>query len=89
MARRSLTEPPAAPARPGLAAEPSRFMQLEREVEQEYRPLMLAALQRKVDAVAEEVGSKAHGASGYSRGYLAGALRRLTGRRPALPPLSL
>ena len=34
-------------------------MQLEREVEQEYRPLMLAALQRKVDAVAEEVGSKA------------------------------
>lgn len=33
-------------------------MQLEREVEQEYRPQMLAALQRKVDAVAEEVGSQ-------------------------------
>lgn len=35
-------------------------MQLEREVEQEYRPQMLAALQRKVDAVAEEVRGKAH-----------------------------
>jgi len=34
-------------------------MQLEREVEQEYRPQMLAALQRKVDAVAVEVGSNA------------------------------
>ena len=34
-------------------------MQLEREVEQEYRPQMLAALQRKVDAVAEEAGSRA------------------------------
>jgi hypothetical protein len=33
-------------------------MQLEREVEQEYRPQMLAALQRKVDAVAEEVRSQ-------------------------------
>jgi len=34
-------------------------MQLEREVEQEYRPQMLATLQRKVDAVAEEVRSQA------------------------------
>ena len=34
-------------------------MQLEREVEQEYRPQMLAALKRKVDAVAVEVGSQA------------------------------
>ena len=34
-------------------------MQLEREVEREYRPQMLAALQRKVDAVAAEVGSSA------------------------------
>lgn len=33
-------------------------MQLEREVEQDYRPQMLAALQRKVDAVAQEVRSK-------------------------------
>jgi hypothetical protein len=34
-------------------------MQLEREVEQEYWPQMLAALQRKVDAVAAEVASHA------------------------------
>jgi len=34
-------------------------MQLEREVEQDDRPQLLAALQRKVDAVAPEVGSKA------------------------------
>jgi Uncharacterised protein family (UPF0236) len=34
-------------------------MQLEREVEQDYRSQMLAALQRKVDGVAEEVGSQA------------------------------
>jgi hypothetical protein len=34
-------------------------MQLEREVEQEYRPQMLAARKRKVDAVAAEVGSQA------------------------------
>jgi hypothetical protein len=51
-------EPPAPPARPGLADQPALFMQLEREVEQEYRPQMLAALQRKVDAVAEEVRSQ-------------------------------
>lgn len=34
-------------------------MRLEREVEQEYRPQMLAALQRKVDALAKETGSRA------------------------------
>jgi len=34
-------------------------MRLEREVEQEYRPQMLAALQRKVDAVAKQAGSRA------------------------------
>src|SRR5580704_6818521 len=55
--RRIPPEPPAPPARPVLADQPSRFMQLEREVEQEYRPQMLAALQRKADAVAVEVGS--------------------------------
>ena len=42
-----------APARPELAEEASQFMLLERKVEQEYRPLMLAELQRKVDAVAQ------------------------------------
>lgn len=41
------------PQRPALA-EPSRFLLLEREVELEYRPQMLAALQRKVQAVAEQ-----------------------------------
>src|SRR5450432_1006702 len=41
-----------APARPELAEQASQFMLLEREVDQEYRPLMLAALQRRVDAVA-------------------------------------
>lgn len=34
------------PQRPALA-EPSRFLLLEREVELEYRPQMLAALQRE------------------------------------------
>ena len=36
------------PTRPELAGQPSQFMLLERAVEQEYRPLMLADLQRKV-----------------------------------------
>ncbi len=40
------------PARPVLADHPPRFLLLEREVEIECRPLMLAALQSKVDAVA-------------------------------------
>src|SRR5580658_8752003 len=57
--RRIPPEPPAPPERPSLAEQPSRFMQLEREVEQEYRPQMLAALQRKVDAVSVEAGSRA------------------------------
>jgi len=42
-----------APARPELAEQASQFMLLERAVEQEYRPLMLAELQRRVDAVAQ------------------------------------
>ena len=46
-------EPVAPPARPALADHPPRFLLLEREVEIEYRPLMLSALQRKVNAVAE------------------------------------
>ena len=40
-------------ARPNLAQQGSQFMRLEREVEQEYRPRMLAELQRRVEAVAE------------------------------------
>jgi hypothetical protein len=42
-----------APARPELAEQASKFMLLERAVEHEYRPLMLAELQRRVDAVAQ------------------------------------
>ena len=46
-----------APARPELAEQASQFMLLERAVEQEYRPLMLAELQRKVDVVAQAAQS--------------------------------
>jgi hypothetical protein len=38
--------------RPVWADEPTRFLLLERDVEMEYRPQMLAALQGKVDAFA-------------------------------------
>ncbi len=47
------------PVGPSLNDQPSRFILLEREVEQEYRPQMLETLQRKVNAVAE----KAHASS--------------------------
>ncbi len=50
--RLSRTEPESPPARPVLADDSPRFLLLEREVEIEYRPQMLAALQNKVDAVA-------------------------------------
>lgn len=46
-------EPEIQPARPVLADDPPRFLLLEREVDMEYRPQMLAALQRKVNAVAQ------------------------------------
>ncbi len=46
-------EPATPPARPVLADDPPRFLLLEREVEVEYRAQMLAALQSKVDAVAD------------------------------------
>ncbi len=42
-----------AAARPELAEQASQFMLLERAVEEEYRPRMLAELQRRVEAVAE------------------------------------
>jgi Uncharacterised protein family (UPF0236) len=59
MAQRRLSQPEAAepPLRPRLADQPSRFVLLEREVELEYRPQMLEALQRKVNTVAEEAGA--------------------------------
>ena len=46
-------EPDTPPARPALADHPPRFLLLEREVEIEYHPQMLSALQSKVNAVAE------------------------------------
>ena len=57
MAQRRLSrpEPVEPPARPHLADQPSRFILLEREVELEFRPQMLAALQRKLNTVAEEI----------------------------------
>src|SRR5207237_5111400 len=56
MAQRRLAqpEPVEPPLRPRLADQPSRFVLLEREVELEYRPQMLEALQRKVNTVAEQ-----------------------------------
>jgi len=61
MAQRRLShpEPVEPPLRPRVADQPSRFVLLEREVELEYRPQMLAALQRKVNTVAEEIRAKA------------------------------
>jgi len=55
MAQRRLSHPEAVepPLRPRLADQPSRLVQLEREVELEYRPQRLG-LQRKVNTVAEE-----------------------------------
>jgi hypothetical protein len=50
------TEPAAPPARPWLAQRPSRFMLLEREVEQQFRARQLEALQEKVNTLAEATG---------------------------------
>ncbi|MFN0101137.1 MAG: ISKra4 family transposase [Bryobacteraceae bacterium] len=47
--------PPPPPVRPSLNQQPSHFIVLEREVQQEFRSPMLARLQEKVNAVAEEV----------------------------------
>ena len=47
-------EPAEPPLRPGLDDQPSRFILLEREMEQEYRSRMLESLQRKVDTLATE-----------------------------------
>ncbi len=45
--------PPSPPARPVLAEEVPRFRLLEREVEDEFRPRRLQALQHQVEALAE------------------------------------
>jgi len=47
------------PARPLLADHPSRFLLLERAVEDEYRPQMLKELQCRLDALAESVRGNA------------------------------
>src|SRR5450759_5341537 len=57
--RRSHPEPVEPPLRPRLAEQPSRLVLLEREVELEFRPQMLATLQRKVNAVAEQARATA------------------------------
>jgi len=56
MAQRRLSQPEALepPLRPRLDDQPSCFVRLEREVELEYKPQMLEALQRKVNMVAAE-----------------------------------
>ena len=43
--------------RPVLADEIPRFIQLEREVEDEFRPALLGALQRRVEALAESLST--------------------------------
>lgn len=53
--RLSAPEPETPPARPVLPDEPPRFLLMERAVEIEYRPQMLAALESKVNAVAAAV----------------------------------
>lgn len=49
---------PPPPQHPVLAEQASKFLLLEREAEQQYRPQILAALQSKVDAAAESVQSQ-------------------------------
>jgi hypothetical protein len=53
-ARLACPAPIPPPVRPSLSDQPSRFILLEREVEQEYRPQMLERLQQKVNLVAGE-----------------------------------
>ena len=56
------------PVRPKLADHPSRFLLLERAVEDEYRPRMLQELQRRVDEVADT--TRAECAAGVCCGRL-------------------
>src|SRR5437762_4522815 len=51
-------------ARPVLADEATRFMQMEREVEGEFRPQMREALQSKVDREADALSSQVPTCSG-------------------------
>src|SRR5260370_29969090 len=49
---------PLPPVRPILADLPSKFILLERAVEEEYRPRMLQELQRRVEQIAETTRTK-------------------------------
>lgn len=53
----SKPEPDTPPARPTLLDAVPRFLLLEREVEEEFRPQMRAALQGKIEAVAAQARS--------------------------------
>jgi hypothetical protein len=46
---------PSAPARPDLASEIPPLILIERQVEDQFRPPMLKALQGKIDALAESL----------------------------------
>jgi len=50
---------PPAPARPQLETGASRFMTIEREVEDEFRPRILEAIQSRVDALADSIKAEA------------------------------
>jgi hypothetical protein len=87
-------EPKVQPTRPVLADDPPRFLLLEREVEIEYRPQMLAALQSKVDAFAGTARGTVpvcpqwrppDALPRHTGGLLAGALRMLACSCVALP----
>lgn len=67
--RLSRTEPDIPPIRPTLKDEPPRFLLLEREVEIQFRPQMLAALQSKVDQVAGSAGTPACPHCGHPMGH--------------------
>ena len=61
MARRNRTLhiAPPAPTRPQLEIRASQFMLIEREVEDEFRPGMLEAIQSRVDALADSIKEEA------------------------------
>jgi hypothetical protein len=58
---------PSPPARPWLAEEVPRLMLLEREVEDEFRPRLLEALQRRVEALAAGLSEAAPSCPGCAR----------------------
>ena len=51
---------PPAPARPELQTEASRFMLIERQVEDQFRPRILEAIQCRVEALAHSIKTEEH-----------------------------